>query len=110
MKVLTKLEEHVLLVILKLEDGAYIVSIKTSLEKYLKKDISFGALYLSLNRLIREGYLTTEVGESAARKGGRAKKYYRMTREGALKLKEARGLQLKMWKGFDRLSEKYLGK
>ena len=108
MKILTKLEEHVLLVILKLKDTAYIVSIKNALEKYLKKDISFGALYLSLNRLIREGYLKTEIGEATALQGGRAKKYYRMTRAGALKLQEIHRLQQRMWRCFDQMSKKFL--
>jgi len=110
MKVLTKLEENVLLVILRLEDDAYIVSIKTTLEKYFKKNISFGALYLSLNRLIRDKYLRTEIGEATSQKGGRAKKYYRITREGVLKLKEIYSLQKKMWVDFERLSGKILEK
>lgn len=110
MKILTKLDEHVLLVILRLQDNAYIVSIKTALEEALGKDISFGALYLSLNRLIRDGYLEAEIGEATSRKGGRAKKYYRMTRGGALKLREIHSLQRKMWKGFDELSGNILEK
>lgn len=108
MKVLTKLEENVLLVILKLKDNAYIVSIKDTLEKYLGKSISFGALYLSLNRLTRDGFLRTEIGEATSQKGGRAKKFYRMTKAGVLKLREIHSLQKKMWQGFDRLSEKIM--
>jgi len=110
MKILSKLEENVLLVILKLEDNAYIVTIKTTLEKYLKKNISFGALYLSLNRLTRDKYLRTEIGDPTSQKGGRAKKYYRITREGVLKLKEVHTLQRKMWGDFDKLSDKILEK
>lgn len=108
MKILTRLEENVLLVILKLEGNAYIVTIKTTLEKHLKKNISFGALYLSLNRLTRDRYLRTEIGEATSQKGGRAKKYYRLTREGVKKLNEIRSLQKIMWSDFDKLSEKIL--
>lgn len=108
MKILTKLEENVLLAILKLHNNAYIVTIKLSLEKFLGKDISFGALYLSLNRLIREGYLRTEIGEAVAQKGGRAKKYYRLTKTGVLKLQEIHDLQRKMWAGFNKLTNKIL--
>ena len=110
MKILTKLEENVLLVILKLKDNAYIVTIKTELEKFLRKNISFGALYLSLNRLTRDGYLRAEVGKATSQKGGRAKKYYRITKAGAMKLKEIRSLQQRMWQGFDKLSDKILEK
>ncbi len=110
MKVLTKLEENVLLVVLRLKNNAYIVSIKTTLEQYLEKAVSFGALYLSLNRLMRDGYLQTEIGNATSQKGGRAKKYYRITKEGALKLRETHSLHRKMWKDFDKLSEKILEK
>ena len=102
------MEENVLLVILKLRDNAYIVTIKTTLEKYLEKNISFGALYLSLNRLMRDGYLRTEIGEATSQQGGRAKKYYRINKEGVLKLNEIHSLQQKMWKGFHQLSDEIL--
>jgi DNA-binding PadR family transcriptional regulator len=110
MKLLTKLEENVLLMILKLEDDAYIVTIKAGLEKFQEKSISFGALYLALNRLIRDGYLQTEIGEATSTKGGRAKKYYRLTKKGALKLKDIHSLQRKMWENFDSLYRKILEK
>lgn len=110
MKILTKLEENVLLVILKLKDNAYIVTIKAGLEKFLGKNISFGALYLSLNRLTRDGFLRAEMGQSTSQKGGRAKKYYRLTKAGALKLKEIHRLQQRMWKGFEKLSDEVLEK
>jgi DNA-binding PadR family transcriptional regulator len=110
MKLLTKLEENVLLTILRLENDAYIVTIKATLEKFQEKDVSFGALYLALNRLIRDGYLRTEIGESTAAKGGRAKKYYKLTKEGALKLKDIQSLQRKMWENFDSLYRKILEK
>ncbi|MCP4725582.1 MAG: PadR family transcriptional regulator [bacterium] len=108
MKILTKLEENVLLMILKLRDDAYIVSIKRGLENYLGNSISFGALYLSLNRLIRDGYLQSEIGESTSTKGGRAKKYYKMTQEGIAKLKEVQQIQRVMWENFDSLADKFM--
>jgi len=39
MRVLTKLEENVLLTILKLKDNAYIVSIKDQLERFTGNNI-----------------------------------------------------------------------
>jgi len=101
MKVLTKLEENVLLTILKLKDDAYIVSIKDQIERFTKKKLSFGALYVSLNRLIKYGYLESHIGESSSLRGGRAKKYYRLTKDGILALKNIRRLQRLMWRDFD---------
>ena len=105
---LTKLEENVLLIILKLEDNAYIVTIKKNLEKNLSRSISFGALYLSLNRLVRDGYLRTEIGDSISVQGGRAKKFYRLTKDGVLVLKETKQLQQILWRDFDRLADDIL--
>ena len=108
MKVLTKMEEIVLLSILKLKDNAYIVTIKDQLEKYFGKTISFGALYVTLNRLIKHGYLESFIGDSASVRGGRAKKYYKLTKSGILTLKEAHKLQRLMWKDFDSLADERL--
>ena len=108
MRVLTKLEESVLLTILKLKDDAYIVSIKDQLECITSKNMSFGALYVALNRLIKYGYLESYIGESSSLRGGRAKKYYKLTRKGLLVLKDIRRLQNLMWKGFDNLAKELL--
>ena len=108
MKELTKLEENVLLTVLKLKDDAYIVSIKDQLERYTDKNLSFGALYVSLNRLIKNGYLESSVGESSSVRGGRAKKYYKLTKDGILALKDIRQLQSLMWKDFDNLADELL--
>ncbi len=101
MRALTKLEENVLLTILKLKDDAYIVSIKDQIERFTNKSLSFGALYVSLNRLIKYGYLESGVGESSSVRGGRAKKYYRLTKDGISALKNIRRLQRLMWEDFD---------
>ena len=105
MKILTKLEENVLLTILKLKGNAYIVSIKDQMEGYTGKTISFGALYVSLNRLIKYGYLESFIGKSSSERGGRAKKYYKLTRDGIMGLKEIQNLQAIMWKDFDNLTD-----
>jgi PadR family transcriptional regulator PadR len=108
MRVLTKLEESVLLTILKLKDDAYIVSIKDQIERFTKKNLSFGALYVSLNRLIKYGYLEGGIGESSSVRGGRAKKYYRLTKDGISALKNVRRLQRLMWKDFDSLTDELM--
>lgn len=108
MRVLTKLEESVLLTILKLKDDAYIVSIKDQIERFTNKNLSFGALYVSLNRLIKYGYLESGIGESSSVRGGRAKKYYRLTKDGISALKNIRRLHRLMWKDFDSLTDELM--
>jgi PadR family transcriptional regulator PadR len=41
--------------------------------------ISFGSVYTALERLTWKGYLESEVGEKEATRGGRARKYFRVT-------------------------------
>ena len=102
------MEERILLTILKLKDNAYIVSIKDQLEHFTSKNMSFGALYVALNRLIKFGYLESYIGESSSLRGGRAKKYYKLTKKGVLVLKDIRQQQNQMWKGFDNLAAEWL--
>jgi DNA-binding PadR family transcriptional regulator len=104
------MDENVLLIILRLKENAYIVTIKNSLDDYLGKNVSLGTIYLSLKRLTREGYLRTEIGMSVSKKGGRAKKYYRLTKEGISILNEMQRLQRLLWKDFDELVEGMLEK
>ncbi len=108
MKALTKLEENVLLTILKLKDNAYIVSIKEQLEEFMEKEISFGALYVSLDRLKKAGFLNSEVGESTSVRGGKAKKFYRLTSNGLTVLQEIQKRQKELWKDFNRLADEFI--
>jgi DNA-binding PadR family transcriptional regulator len=105
---LTKLEEMVLLTILKLKDHAYIVTIRDQIENYTNKTISFGALHVSLTRLIRYKYLNSQVGESFSMRGGRSKKYYTLTKLGIAALQNTRQLQKRMWKDFNQLATEIL--
>ena len=105
MNEISKLDENVLLIILSLKDNAYIVTIKTRLEKYLNRNISLGTLFLSLKRLTRDEYIITKISKAASKQGGRAKKYYRLTCSGVMKLEEIRRMHTLMWKNFDNLAE-----
>lgn len=102
------MEENVLLTILQLKDDAYIVSIKDRLERFTGKKLSFGALYVSLNRLIKYGYLESAIGKSSSKRGGRAKKYYRLTKAGISALKNIQRLQRLMWKDFESLVDELI--
>lgn len=108
MNEISKLDENVLLIVLSLKENAYIVTIKIRLEKYLDKNISLGTLYLSLNRLTRDGYISTKIGEAVSKQGGRAIKFYRLTHSGIMKLKEIQRLHMLMWKNFDNLADEAL--
>jgi DNA-binding PadR family transcriptional regulator len=92
---LGEFEELVLLATKSLDDNAYGVSIGKMIEKVTTKRVSSGAVYTALDRLEKKNYLVSNIGNSIARRGGRAKKFFKLTgaAETILKdTKEVRGL------------------
>jgi len=106
MKLLTRHEEHVLLTILHLKDNAYLVTIKEYLEGRTSKKLSFGTLHVLLNRLEKMGYVRYKVGEATLKRGGKAIKYYSVTKTGLRTLEKVREVQNTMWNGYSRLAGK----
>lgn len=81
-------EELVLLSIVRLGDEAYGVPIRKRLEEAGRR-VAVGALYVTLDRLGDKGLVTSREGEATPQRGGRAKRYYRLTGEGRRALDEA---------------------
>lgn len=93
-------EEIVLLAIAGFSERAYGVPIRQRIEEAGRKT-SVGALYVTFERLETKGLIESWEGEATPQRGGRAKKYFRVTGAGhdALRQSEAtrsrmRGLQL----------------
>ena len=101
MKVLTRQEEQILLAVYHLKDNAYLVPLREEIKKYTGKYFSVGTIYAPLNRLCMNGYLESYLGEPTNLRGGKAIKYYRLTKRGFEALAEVKRLQEEMWKGFE---------
>jgi PadR family transcriptional regulator PadR len=71
-----ELEQLILLVVLRLEDDAYGVTIQRELLSVAGRRVSFGAIYTTLDRLERKGYISSSIGGATAERGGRAKKFF----------------------------------
>jgi len=82
------LEEAVMLVVAALGDAAYGVRIREELSRRTGKDYSLGATYTTLDRLHDKELLTSWVGEPTAERGGRAKRFFRLTERGSKLLDE----------------------
>ena len=72
----------VLLAILRLRNDAYGVTIREELEAQTSRVLTLGAVYKTLGRLERKGWLETEVAPPTKARGGRRKKMYKVTPEG----------------------------
>ena len=106
MDLLTKQEELFLLTLFKIGKDAYLVNIREHLLQHTGKDWAFGSLYITLEKLRKKGLVTTRVGEPSGTRGGKAIKYYELTRNGIRALTDLKKLQDEMWKEFNAFSIK----
>jgi len=101
MKLLSRIEEIILLAILKLGDDAYGMSIREEIIRATGKNWLLGAVYGPLGRLHKNGYVRAVPGDPTPERGGRAKVYYRLTREGRKALSEIRKVNAYIWQDID---------
>ncbi len=99
MRLLTRKEELIMLAVFHLGNSASLVNIRRFLNRYTKKRWSPGNVYVPLDALTRKKYLDYSVGEPSPRRGGRAKKFYRLTATGIKALAELKKLQDRFWTG-----------
>ena len=87
-------EELVMLAVGALGEDAYGVTVKEILKEKTKKNPSIGALHSALYRLEDKGYLETSEGGATNERGGRRKKYYRLTSHDIKALEESNELRM----------------
>ena len=99
MDLLTLHEQILLLAIWRLGENAYGVAIRELVVSMTKKNIVYGTLYNSLDKLVRKGFVITMKGEPTPERGGRSKIYYSLTKDGTAALQKAKELQSTLWDG-----------
>jgi DNA-binding PadR family transcriptional regulator len=104
MKLLSRPEELFLLAIWRLQKDAYAVTIREQVNKITGKTWSFGATFVTLDRLVKKRYLSSFLSEPTQKRGGRSKRMYQLTREGVQALLDIKKLQEIMWDDIPRLS------
>ncbi len=72
-----------------LDDQAYGISIKDEMYAKTKKKPSIGALHTALQRLERKGMIKSWEGGATQERGGRKKRFYKLTASGLETLKAA---------------------
>lgn len=98
-----RFEHLVLLSVLYVGDDAYAVSIADKMEHRTGTRPSRGALYTTLARLEEKGFLLSTRGEPTPIRGGKAKRYYRVSANGKRALREARNDLVAVWPGLTRM-------
>ena len=96
-------EQLLLFAILRLDDGAYGVSIRREIEERAGRSVSAGAVYTGLERLESKEFVSSRVGDSTPARGGRRRKYYRLEPAGVEALRQS-------WDEIRRMADGVAGK
>jgi PadR family transcriptional regulator PadR len=100
-------EQVVLLAIARLKDEAYGMAIREEIADRTGRDVGIGSVYSALDRMEAKGFVSSSLGDPTPERGGRAKRFYRLEREGALALHRARKMFASLWDGLELDQEAY---
>lgn len=94
---LGEFELMLLLAIIHLGEEAYGVPISHVLEKHRGKVVAVGSVYAALDRLEAKGLVTSMLGDPTPERGGKAKRFFKMTKEGLRKVHQTRRVLTRLW-------------
>jgi PadR family transcriptional regulator, regulatory protein PadR len=94
---LGEFELMLLLAVIHLGDQAYGVPISRELESHRGRSVSVGSVYAALERLEAKGLVTSSLGDPTPERGGKAKRYFRITKEGLRQVRETRRVLTRLW-------------
>ena len=89
MKHLGEFEQKILLALMRLDDNAYGVTVRREICERAGRDVSIGAVYTILERLEQQGLVRSRRGKATRERGGRAKRFFKITAPGIRALNDA---------------------
>ncbi len=95
---LGEFEELILTMVLILEEDAYGNTIVKAIKKHQNRDINLSSVHITLYRLEEKGYLESYLGGATKERGGRKKRYFKITNAGKSLLQEMKDARTKLWK------------
>lgn len=101
-------EELVLLVVAILHDNAYGISVMEEIDNQTDRKINISAVHSALDRLETKGFLRSEVGGATAERGGRRKRFFKITMAGQSALDTVREQRNKLHDQIPNLGLKYV--
>ena len=94
---LGEFELMLLLTVVQLGEQAYGVPICRQLEVARGRNVSVGSVYAALERLEAKGLVESTLGDPTPERGGKAKRYFQITKEGLRQLHETRRVLTGLW-------------
>jgi len=101
---LGEFELLVILALMRLGDEAYGVPISREIERRSGREVALGSVYAALERLEEKGLVTSRLGDPTAERGGRAKRYFKVTAQGIHGVRETQKALTSLWRGLPQLS------
>ena len=101
---LGEFELMVMLALIRLGENAYGVPISREIELNSGREVAIGSVYSALERLEHKGFVSSSLGEPTAERGGRAKRYFRVTTKGLREVRKTRQALIGLWQGLPELS------
>jgi DNA-binding PadR family transcriptional regulator len=100
---LTDFELLILLAVLRGGDSAYGVSVANEIEKTAGRTVLLAAIYTALDRLEENGLVSSSYGDPTPERGGRAKRFFKVTSKGLKAVKETQRSFVSLWTGIPQL-------
>ena len=94
---LTDFELIILLAILRVGEDAYGVPIAREIEATGRRTVLLSAVYAALERLQDMGLVSSTIGDPTPERGGKAKRFFRVTAKGLKAVKETQRALVAMW-------------
>ena len=98
---LGEFEHIIVLALLRLGDRAYGVTVRQEIEFRTNRGVSIGAVYATLDRLEIKGYIKSQRGDPTPERGGRSKRFFRVTPKGVAAVNRTHRALQNMTEGLD---------
>jgi len=101
---LGEFELMILLAVIRLGEEAYGVPISKELLETTGRSVALGSVYAALDRLEQKQLVSSTLGDPTPARGGRAKRYFRVTPKGISEANTTKKALTSLWLGIPQLA------
>jgi PadR family transcriptional regulator PadR len=99
MPALHRLELHILVALVRLDGESYAVAIHEDIQQVSGIDASVAGIYNALDRLERRGLARSAWSDPRPERGGKSRRYYRLTASGREFVRREQAAAARLWDG-----------
>jgi PadR family transcriptional regulator PadR len=100
---LTDLELMLMLAVMRLGEDAYGVPVARDIKDTTGREIAIAVVYATLDRLESRSLVSSALGDPTAERGGRAKRFFRVTAKGVRQVRDTQRAFHAMWRDLPQL-------